>query len=67
MSFWNTFVKVWQVRASVRIQESIENSFFEAQRRAEIQSNIDEIFNEVSSKNNDWRQKLDFHRTKSKK
>ena len=65
MSFWNTFVKVWQVRTSIRIQESIEDAFVEAQRKAELESNISDIYSEVVGKNKSWNKQLEEHRKKS--
>lgn len=65
MSFWNTFVKVWQVRTSIKIQESIEDAFIEAQRKAELESNISDIYTEVIGKNKSWKNQLEKHRKKS--
>ncbi len=62
MSFWNTFVKVWQVRTSIKIQESIEDAFVESQRKAELESNISEIISEVIEKNSSWQSELDKRR-----
>jgi hypothetical protein len=64
MSFWNTFVKVWQVRTSIKIQESIEDTFVESQRKAELESNISEIISEVIEKNSSWQNELDKRRKK---
>ena len=65
MSFWNTFIKVWQVRTSIKIQESIEDSFVEAQRKAQLEENISEIISEVVDKNLSWQNELEKRRKKS--
>lgn len=62
MSFWSTFVKVWQVRTSFRIQEAIENSL---QRRADnssLSENIPKIFDELNKKNEIWNKNISIHR-----
>jgi hypothetical protein len=62
MSFWNTFVKVWQVRTSFRIQEAIENSL---QRRADnssLSENIPKIVDELNKKNEIWNKNISIHR-----
>ena len=62
MSFWDSFVKVWQVRKSIDIQESIEIWF--SARRSQKQSveNIEEIANEVVQKNSKWNEELERRR-----
>jgi uncharacterized FlaG/YvyC family protein len=62
MSFWNTFVKVWQVRTSIKIQESFEDAYHTAKKSAEFQSNLPDIIEEIDKKNNTWNSKLNFHR-----
>jgi hypothetical protein len=47
MSFWDTFVKVWQVRKSIEIQESIEGWFTSRRNQKQSAANIDEIANEI--------------------
>lgn len=62
MSFWSTFVKVWQVRTSFRIQEAIENSL---QRRADnssLSENIPKIVDELNKKNEIWNKNISIHR-----
>ena len=67
MGFWNTFVKVWQVRTSIRIQESLENSFRVAKENAEIKANIPDIIDELDKKNKSWDEKINQHRKKTEK
>lgn len=67
MSFWETFVKVWQVRTSVRIQESIEDAARSAKRQAELEANIPKIIEEVERKNKSWQEQLDTQRKKGAK
>lgn len=67
MSFWDTFVKVWQVRTSVRIQESIEDAVRTAERQAELESNLPKIVEEVEKKNKSWQEQLDTQRKKGAK
>jgi hypothetical protein len=58
MSFWETFVKVWQVRKSVEIQESIETWFSARRSQKQSAENIEEIANEVVQKNSKWNEEL---------
>jgi len=64
MGFWDTFVKVWQVRTSVRIQESLENSYRVAKENSELQANIPDIIEELDKKNQSWDNKINHHRKK---
>lgn len=54
MGFWDTFVRVWQVRTSVRIQRGIENYLDEQKRINELNANIPTILNELEKKNEKW-------------
>jgi hypothetical protein len=65
MGFWETFVKVWQVRTSIKIQERIEQLVENAKQNAETESNIDEIRRELHEKNELWYRLLNHHRDKS--
>lgn len=65
MSFWDTFVKVWQVRTSIKIQESIETSYSAAKKDKETQANIPKIIEELNKKNSSWNEKLKQHRDKT--
>jgi hypothetical protein len=67
MGFWDTFVKVWQVRTSVRIQESLENSYRVAKENSELQANIPDIVDELNKKNQSWDDKINHHRKKTDK
>lgn len=67
MGFWDTFVKVWQVRTSVRIQESLENSYRGAIENSELQANIPDIVDELNKKNQSWDDKINHHRKKTDK
>lgn len=64
MSFWNTFVKVWQVRTSIKIQETFESSFKQAKQEAELKRNLPDIINELETKNSTWEAELEKHRSK---
>ena len=64
MSFWDTFVKVWQVRTSIKIQESMEDAFRSAKKQAEIDANLSQIVEEVEKKNKSWQEQLENHRKK---
>jgi hypothetical protein len=74
MGFWDTFVKVWQVRTSIKIQESLEESYRVAKENArvakenaETQANIPKIVDELNKKNASWNEKLELHRKKTEK
>ncbi len=58
MGFWDTFVRVWQVRTSVRIQQSIENYLHERKRVNELKANIPHILNELEKKNESWESQM---------
>ncbi|MFD3276610.1 hypothetical protein [Aquirufa echingensis] len=58
MGFWDTFVRVWQVRTSVRIQQSIENYLHERKRVNELNANIPSILNELEKKNESWENQM---------
>ena len=62
MSFWDTFVKVWQVRKSIEIQESIEGWFISRRNQKQSAANIDEIANEIFQKNSKWNDELERRR-----
>jgi hypothetical protein len=61
MGFWNVFVKVWQVRTSIRIQESIENNF-RNNRHSKSFDNLQEIVGALNQNNDSWQSKLNAHR-----
>jgi hypothetical protein len=65
MGFWDTFVKVWEVRTSIKIQESLENSFRVAKENSELQANIPDIIEELDKKNQSWDDKINHHRKKT--
>ncbi len=67
MSFWKTFVKVWQVRASVQIQESLEESYNVFKENNETQANIPKIVDELNKKNESWNEKINYQRNKLNK
>ncbi len=67
MSFWDTFVKVWQVRTSIKIQESLEESYRVSKENAETQANIPKIVDELNKKNASWNKKINHHRKKTDK
>jgi hypothetical protein len=67
MSFWDTFVKVWQVRTSIKIQESLEESYRVSKENAETQANIPKIIDELNKKNASWDEKIEHHRKKTDK
>lgn len=66
MSFWNTFVKVWEVRTSVKIQEDIENYFSNRRKRKNSFDNSSEIVDEIITKNTSWNEKISKARDKEK-
>ena len=67
MSFWKTFVKVWQVRASVQIQESLEESYNVFKENNETQANIPKIVDELNKKNESWNEKINYQKNKLNK
>lgn len=67
MGFWETFVKVWEVRTSIKIQESLENSYRVAKENKETQANIPDIIEELDKKNKSWDDKINQYRKNSDK
>lgn len=65
MGFWDVFVKTWQVRTSIKIQSSLEDSFDSAQKRSETQANLAEILNELEEKNKSWSNKMNRQQNES--
>lgn len=64
MGFFDTFVKVWQIRTSIKIQESIEESYRIARENAETRANIPKIINELMDKNQSWDKQIKKERDK---
>ena len=64
MSFWDTFVKVWQVRKSIEIQEGFESWFRSRRYQRNSQQNIGDITKEIIEKNRKWNDELNHNRTK---
>lgn len=62
MSFWDTFVKVWQVRKSIEIQEGIEGWFRSRQEKRNTEQNYLEINREVIEKNRKWINQINKNR-----
>lgn len=67
MGFWNTFMKVWQVRTAVRIQEDFEEAVAKAKEEQNLNENIPQIYHEVVSKNKLWDREIEYQRGKLKK
>jgi hypothetical protein len=65
MGFWDTFVRVWQVRTSVRIQQGIENYLHEQKRVNELNANMPSILNELEKKNEAWDNLKNKHKDKN--
>jgi hypothetical protein len=62
MSFWDTFVKVWQVRKSIEIQEGIEGWFRSRQQKRNAEQNYLDIRSEIIEKNRRWKNQINKHR-----
>lgn len=54
MGFWDTFISVWQVRTSVRIQKNIESYLNQQNGVNELKTNVPKIMNELKKKNQAW-------------
>jgi Fic family protein len=65
MGFWDTFIRVWQVRTSVRIQRGIENYLDEQKRLNELNANIPSILNELEKKNEAWDNLMNKHKNRN--
>ena len=62
MGFFDVFIKTWQVRKSIQIQESIESSLESARQQRELDSNLPEIINEIVEVNSSWESELERRR-----
>ena len=58
MSFGDTFWKVWEVRTSIKVQESIENFF----NRPTTYDNTKEIVNALIKTRDSWEQRINQSR-----
>ena len=55
-------MKVWQVRKSIQIQESLEGWFYARRNQKQLEDNLEEIANEVVQKNFKWNEELERKR-----
>jgi hypothetical protein len=62
MGFFDVFIKTWQVRKSIQIQESIESSLERARHQRELDSNLPDIINEIVEVNSSWEVELERRR-----
>ena len=67
MSFWDIFVKVWQVRTSIKIQESLEVSYRIVKENRETPDNTAKIIEELNKKNVSWDEKINRNRNMNDK
>ena len=67
MSFWDIFVKVWQVRTSIKIQESLEESYRIIKENRETPDNTAKIIEELNKKNVSWDEKINRNRNMNDK
>ncbi len=66
MGFFEVFVKTWQVRKSIQIQESIESVIENTRRENELNSNLPEIIDEIIEVNSSWEVELERRRRDNK-
>jgi hypothetical protein len=66
MGFFEVFVKTWQVRKSIQIQESIESVIENTRRENELNSNLPEIIDEIIEVNSSWEVELERRRREKK-
>ena len=62
MGFFDVFIKTWQVRKSIQIQESIESAMENTRREGEFNSNLPQIVNEIEEVNSSWEAELERRR-----
>jgi len=67
LSFWDIFVKVWQVRTSIKIQESLEESYRIVKENRETPDNTTKIIEELNKKNVSWDEKINRNRNMNDK
>jgi len=67
LSFWDIFVKVWQVRTSIKIQESLEESYRIVKENRETPDNTAKIIEELNKKNVSWDEKINRNRNMNDK
>jgi hypothetical protein len=56
MGFWNTFLRTWQIRKSIKIQETLEDYIQWAKDYAQTQENMPQIIEELNKKNKSWQE-----------
>ena len=66
MGFFDVFIKTWQVRKSIQIQESIESAMENTRRESEFNSNLSQIVNEIEEVNSSWEVELERRRRENK-
>lgn len=66
MGFFDVFIKTWQVRKSIQIQESIESAMENVRRENELNSNLPQIINEIEEVNSSWEVELERRRREKK-
>jgi hypothetical protein len=66
MGFFDVFIKTWQVRKSIQIQESIESAMENVRRENELNSNLPQIINEIEEVNSSWEVELERRRRENK-
>lgn len=66
MGFFEVFIKTWQFRKSIQIQESIESVIENTRRENELNSNLPEIIEEIIEINSSWEVELERRRRENK-
>lgn len=62
MKFFDVFWNVWKVRTSIKIQQTLENSYVEAKRRAQLNSNLPQIINALETNQQSFGSELEKQR-----
>lgn len=66
MGFFEVFVKTWQVRKSIQIQEAMEEAMERTRRENELNSNLPDIIDEIIEVNSLWEVELERRRREKK-
>lgn len=67
MAFWDTFVKVWEVRTSIRIQEALEDAYLNYRRNVSDNSVSPSLISDIVRANHSWEIAMEKKRNQTKK
>jgi hypothetical protein len=67
MGFWDTFIKVWHVRASIRIQEGLGDAIRRSADEENAKENGPKIVRALSNNKILWDREMEYQRNQKNK